>query len=83
MRRQFITGCSASSLLSIAVFLWLCAACTQADIVLPVTGQTEEDVPLSVKSLDLSVEVESRSVVTGGPEETAKIRTRSGGSDFS
>ena len=72
MRRQFITGCSASSLLSIAVFLWLCAACTQADIVVPVTGQTEKDVPLSVKSLDMSVEVESRSVVTGGPEETDK-----------
>lgn len=34
--------------------------------------QKEESVPLSVKSLGMSVEVESRSVVTGGPGEEEK-----------
>lgn len=59
----------------VTVFLSLCAACTQADIVLPVTdgdegdGSTEKGVPISVKSLGLSVEIESRSIVTGGPIE--------------
>lgn len=57
----------------LAVFLSLCTACTQADIVFPVTGGNEGGgdndggVPLSVKNLGLSVEVESRSIVTGGP----------------
>lgn len=60
--------------LPVAVFLSLCAACTQADIVMPVTGgdegggSTEKGVPLSVKNLGLSVEIESRSIVTGGPD---------------
>jgi hypothetical protein len=75
MRKQFITRCSAFSLLSAAVFLWLCAACTQADIVVPEPGgvQTEvKDVPLSVSNLDMSVEVESRSIATGGPEADTK-----------
>ena len=57
----------------LAFFLSLCTACTQADIVFPVTGGNEGGgdndggVPLSVKNLGLSVEVESRSIVTGGP----------------
>lgn len=57
----------------VAVFLSLCAACTQADIVVPTAGDgegggsTEKGTPLSVKNLGLSVEVESRSIVTGGP----------------
>lgn len=63
--------------LPVAVFLSLCAACTQADIVVPTTGggegggSTEEGVPLSVKNLGLSVEVESRSIVTGSPTDVA------------
>lgn len=57
----------------LAVFLSLCAACTQADIVVSTDGggDTEKGVPLSVKNLGLSVEIESRSIVTGGPGETA------------
>lgn len=57
----------------VTVFLSLCAACTQADIVVPTAGDgegggsTEKGTPLSVKNLGLSVEVESRSIVTGGP----------------
>ncbi|WP_075557824.1 fimbrillin family protein [Parabacteroides timonensis] len=57
----------------VAVFLSLCAACTQADIVVPTAddgeggSSTEKGTPLSVKNLGLSVEVESRSIVTGGP----------------
>lgn len=56
------------------VFLSLCMACTEAEIVLPVPGggDTEEGVPLSVRNLGLSLEVESRSVVTGGPGEEEK-----------
>lgn len=64
--------------LPVAVFLSLCAACTQADIVVPVAGGDGEGggsavngVPLSVKNLGLSVEVESRSIVTGGPADVA------------
>lgn len=63
--------------LPLAVFLSLCAACTQADIVVPTGGDgegggdTEKGVPLSVKNLGLSVEVESRSIVTGGPSGDA------------
>lgn len=75
MRKQFITRCSAFSLLSAAVFLWLCAACTQADIVVPEPGggQTEvKNVPLLVNNLNMSVEIESRSIATGGPEADAK-----------
>lgn len=60
--------------LPVVVLLALCTACTQADIVMPVTdggdsggGNTEEGVPLSVKNLGLSVEVETRSIVTGSP----------------
>lgn len=55
---------------STAFSLLLCVACTQADIVVPAAGgkdDVEEGVPLSVKNLGLSVEVESRSIVTGGP----------------
>ena len=56
----------------VAVFLLLCAACTQADTVLPEPGggKAEEGVPLAVKNLGFSVEVESRSIATGGPGET-------------
>ena len=51
------------------VFLLLCTACTEAEIVPPGPGggDAEEGVPLSIKSLGLSLEVESRSIVTGGP----------------
>lgn len=74
MRKQFITRCSVFLLLSSAVLLWLCAACTQADIVVRGTGgdPAEEGVPLSVKNLDMSVEVETRSIVTGGPVASEK-----------
>lgn len=57
----------------IAVFLLLATACTEATILLPETGggdgsdNPERGVPLSVKNLGLSVEIESRSIVTGGP----------------
>ena len=56
----------------VAVFLFLCAACTEADIVSPVPGggEAEEGVPFRVKNLGMWMEVESRSVVTGGPGET-------------
>lgn len=61
--------------LPVAVFLSLCAACTQADIVMPdgngKDGDTDKGIPLSVKNLGLSVEVESRSIVTGGPVGSA------------
>lgn len=55
----------------VAVFLLLCAACTQADTVLPEPGggKAEEGVPLSVRNLGMAVEVESRSIATGGPGE--------------
>lgn len=74
MRKQFITRCSVFLLLSSAVLLWLCAACTQADIVVRGTGDdpAEEGVPLFVKNLDMSVEVETRSIVTGGPVASEK-----------
>lgn len=58
----------------LAVFLSLCTACTQADIVVSVAGgdgDKDKGVPLSVKNLGLSVEVESRSIVTGGPASGA------------
>ena len=56
----------------VTVFLLLCAACTEAEIVLPGAGgdEPEEGVPFRVKNLGMWMEVESRSVVTGGPEET-------------
>ncbi|GGJ88529.1 hypothetical protein GCM10007084_10210 [Parabacteroides faecis] len=49
-------------------------ACTEAEIALPVPGgeDTEKGVPLSIRNLGLSLEVESRSVVTGGPGEEEK-----------
>lgn len=52
------------------VFLSLCTACTEADIFVPEpgSGEREEGVPLSVKNLGMWMEVESRSIVTGGPE---------------
>lgn len=55
------------------VFLLLCTACTEAEIVPPGPGggDAEEGVPLSIKSLGLSLEVESRSIVTGGPGDKA------------
>lgn len=65
----------------LAVFLLLCTACTQAEINLPVAGGNEGDgdgdkgVPLAVKNLGFSVEVESRSIVTGGPTSTAAGNT--------
>ena len=56
----------------VTVFLLLCAACTEAEIVLPGSGgdEPEEGVPFRVKNLGMWMEVESRSVVTGGPGET-------------
>ena len=58
----------------VAVFLFLCAACTEADIVSPGPGggEAEVGVPFRVKNLGMWIEVESRSVVTGGPGETDK-----------
>ena len=55
----------------VPVFLFLCAACTEADIVSPGPGggEAEEGVPFRVKNLGMWMEVESRSVVTGGPGE--------------
>ena len=55
----------------VPVFLFLCAACTEADIVSPRPGggEAEEGVPFRVKNLGMWMEVESRSVVTGGPGE--------------
>lgn len=55
-----------------AVAFMLLCSCTEAEtsfgVEPPVTGgNTEEGVPLSVKSLGLSVEVETRSIVTGAP----------------
>ena len=57
--------------LSTAVFFLLANACTEATISMDEggnegKGDVKEGVPLSVKNLDLSVEVESRSIVTGG-----------------
>ena len=59
--------------LSTILFLFQCTACTEAEV-MPLDGgkQKEESAPLSVRSLGLSLEVESRSVVTGGPEEEDK-----------
>lgn len=59
-----------------AVLLLLCAACTQADIVSPGPGgsDTEEGVPLHISRLGLSVETETRGVVTGGPGEEGKTQ---------
>lgn len=60
--------------LSVVFFLLLCVGCTQADIVLPEAGgkdDIEQGVPLFVKHLGLSLEIESRSVVTGGPGDGA------------
>ena len=56
----------------VTVFLLLCAACTEAEIVLPGSGgdEPEEGVPFRVKNLGMWMEVESRSVVTGGPGQT-------------
>lgn len=52
------------------VSLSLCAACTEADIVSPQPsgGEREEGAPLNLKNLGMWMEVESRSIVTGGPE---------------
>ena len=52
----------------VPVFLFLCAACTEADIVSPGPGggEAEEGVPFRVKNLGMWIEVESRSIVTGG-----------------
>ena len=57
--------------LSVAFFLLL-GACTEATISIggegdDGVGDTEKGVPLNVKNLGLSVEIESRSIVTGGP----------------
>ncbi|WP_075558353.1 fimbrillin family protein [Parabacteroides timonensis] len=58
---------------STAVFLLLAYACTEATIFTGdggddgKGGSEEGEVPLRVKNLGLSVEVESRSIVTGGP----------------
>lgn len=65
MKQSFYT-------LTVAIFLMLCTACTQADIVSPVDGEgtggdPDKGVPLAVSNVRLSLEVESRSVVTGEP----------------
>ena len=56
--------------LAFAVFLLVGNACTEASMSIPDKGTggtgTEEGAPLSVKNLGLSVEIESRSIVTGG-----------------
>ena len=56
------------------ILLLLCIGCTEADIVSPGSGggEREEGVPLGIRDLGLSLEVESRSVVTGGPGEEDK-----------
>lgn len=56
--------------------LLLCAACTQADIVSPGPGgsDAEEGVPLRISRLGLSVETETRGIVTGGPGEEGKTQ---------
>ena len=55
-------------ILSAVFFLYLCTACTEAEVMHPDGGkQKEESAPLSVKSLGMWMEVESRSIVTGGP----------------
>lgn len=55
------------------VSLLLCTACTEADTYLsgPVVVEEGEGVPLSIKSLGLSVEMASRSIVTGGAGQAA------------
>ena len=59
--------------LSTILFLFQCTACTEAEVMHPDGGkQKEESAPLSVKSLGMWVDVESRSVVTGGPGEEDK-----------
>ncbi|MCD8269205.1 MAG: fimbrillin family protein [Parabacteroides sp.] len=61
----------------IAAFLLLANACTEATIFAGGGGDDgkggaeEGEVPLSVKNLGLSVEVESRSIATGGPAADA------------
>ena len=57
--------------LSTVVFFLLANACTEATIFMgdggnEGKGDMEEGVPLSVKNLGLSVEIESRSIATGG-----------------
>ena len=57
--------------LSTVVFFLLANACTEATIFMgdggnEGKGDVEEGVPLSVKNLGLSVEIESRSIATGG-----------------
>lgn len=58
-------------ILSVALFLLSGTACTEAVISIDGEGNDgsgkEEGVPLGVKNLGLSVEIESRSIVTGGP----------------
>lgn len=56
-----------------ALFLSLCTACTEADIVSPEPdgGEREEGAPLNLKNLGMWMEVETRSIVTGGPGSAA------------
>ena len=76
MKQSFYT-------LSAAIFLALCTACTEADIVLPVIGgedgsgqgnvdAPDKGVPMTINELDLSLTAETRAggVITGGPEGT-------------
>lgn len=70
MKQSFYT-------LMAVIFLVLCTACTQADIVSPVVGgdgsgqgngdDPNKGAPLAVSNVRLSLEVESKSVVTGLP----------------
>lgn len=72
MKQSFYT-------LTVAIFLALCTACTEADIVLPVIGGedgsgqdngggADKGVPLAINELDLSLTAETRAtgVITGG-----------------
>lgn len=77
MKQSFYT-------LSAAIFLSLCTACTEADIVLPVVGGEggsgqgngsvpDKGVPLAVDELDLSLTTGTRAaggIVTGKPQTT-------------
>lgn len=77
MKQSFYT-------LSAAIFLALCTACTEADIVLPVIGSEDgsgqgnggapdKGVPMSINELDLSLTAETRAggIVTGSPQNAA------------
>ena len=54
------------------LFFFLCTACTGADVTRPDDKDGEEEgIPLHVRNLGMWVEMETRSVVTGGPADEA------------